>query len=588
MTTVRWRRPVSGDFARAKSWFRGVVPGPDDRASISAAGAAFTVASSADETVRELALSANATLAIMGGTFTASLGTQGDADDGLITVAAGASLDLGQVLDGEGAVDIAPGGSLEFLGDTELRGRGEIVDNGTLGIEGGPATIINQNDTISGGGHLSFGGAAGSVFVNGPGGVIDADGGEMAIGGAVLTNNGLIENVGANRLDLYSDVDGEGSIVVGAQALLELQESITVSGQTISVAAGGTFAFSYDGTVDYSGVFDNAGHVDVQSYGPTPALLVQGQATFTGGGTIAVVDAAYFGGAGGTLINADNTIVFSGDFNGGKAAADLGDGQLTIVNQAAGVIEVVPAGNLKNQLIIDCGAGTLTNAGLIEARGKETTIEIASAVVNTGTIRNVGKSIFGGSIDMGGALVNDGVLVVDRGDMSIAGAVTGTGSAKLMSYSQLTLSAAADLNVEFDGQYGGNLFLVQSMAFTGTLRGFSSGDSLVLSDVTYVNPQEATFSCDSAGGVHTATISLKGDYLSSQFTDHVYGSGVEILVSGTPIRGPLAPSTTAGQAHGFLAHAAALSAALGVSVAAGGGMTVDHHPSLARPHASES
>jgi hypothetical protein len=614
MTTIRWRKPKNGDFARAQAWFHGAVPGPDDRASLTAAGASFTVTSSVDETVRALSFSANAMLAITGGTFTVTAGTEGGADYGQITVAGGATLQVGRKLDNRGVVDVGQRGSLVLLGDTTLRGRGTIIDDGTVAVSsGGPSTVVNQNDTISGGGQLEVSGVAGAAFINGPKGVIDANGGEMGISGGVMTNDGLIENVGANRLDIYSNVDGEGSIVVGKGALLELQESVTVSGQTISVATGGEFAFSYDGTVDYGGVLNNAGAVQIQGYGPTPALFVQGQATFSGGGTITVFDAPVFGGAG-TLVNADNSIVFRGDFNGGNAVADLGDGQLNIVNQAAGVIEVVAAGNIANQLLIDCGAGTLTNAGLIDNEGGSQSIEMAGVVSNSGTIvDNAGSITMDGALvnagavevtgvyatvqiagavsnrgtitlddgyeTLGGALANAGMVVATNDYLTVDGAVTGNGELDMLGGANVTLEGKVNQDIGFEGQYAGTLNLALAINYRGAISGFSSGESLVLDDIGFVNASEATFSGNAQGGVltvsdgvHVASIDLVGDYLSSVFTASADGAGVKIQVNA-PLEASQTSLAPASRVHGFIAHAAALSAPCGVVARAEMAMT---------------
>jgi hypothetical protein len=68
----------------------------------------------------------------------------------------------------------------------------------------------------------------------------------------------------------------------------------------------------------------------------------------------------------GTLTNVDNTI---------SGGGQLGNGQLTLVNEASGVIE----GN-GGALIINTGGNTISNAGLMEG-----SLVIDSAINNIGT-----------------------------------------------------------------------------------------------------------------------------------------------------------------------------------------------------------
>jgi hypothetical protein len=71
MAQVRWNKPISGDFDTAADWKGGVAPGASDGVILGVAGTAYTVTSDDTETVRSIQLTANATLAITSGTFTA-------------------------------------------------------------------------------------------------------------------------------------------------------------------------------------------------------------------------------------------------------------------------------------------------------------------------------------------------------------------------------------------------------------------------------------------------------------------------------------------------------------------------------------
>src|ERR1700683_3249878 len=100
MAEIQWASDVSGDFTDASDWNGGVVPGSSDDAILDAAGGkAYTVTSTGNQTVRGVETAADATLAVSGGTFTATNGTDGEANAGVIAVSGGATLTLGGTVD---------------------------------------------------------------------------------------------------------------------------------------------------------------------------------------------------------------------------------------------------------------------------------------------------------------------------------------------------------------------------------------------------------------------------------------------------------------------------------------------------------
>src|SRR5262249_34876437 len=80
INTDSWKQAISGNFAVAANWMPGNVPNGNHEASIGVAGT-YTVTSSLSETVAALNISnTSATLAVTGGTFTATNGTGVDAN----------------------------------------------------------------------------------------------------------------------------------------------------------------------------------------------------------------------------------------------------------------------------------------------------------------------------------------------------------------------------------------------------------------------------------------------------------------------------------------------------------------------------
>lgn len=92
--------------------------------------------------------------------------------------------------------------------------------------------------------------------------------------------------------------------------------------------------------------------------------------------------------------------------------------------------------------------------------------------------------------------------------------------------------------VDFAGS-SGTLLLDNSADFAGTVAGLFAQDMLDLRDISFAGVQTPNFSGDASGGtlhvsdgVHTAAISLLGNYLGSTFVasdDGHGGSGVVLL-----------------------------------------------------------
>ena len=87
-----------------------------------------------------------------------------------------------------------------------------------------------------------------------------------------------------------------------------------------------------------------------------------------------------------------------------RARGQLGDGQLTLVNQTAGVIDASGA----DALVLNTGAATVTNAGLLEGTGTGGLVIIGTTVNNTGTIIAGDAS----NVFLQSAVIDGGVLTV--------------------------------------------------------------------------------------------------------------------------------------------------------------------------------
>ncbi len=592
MTQIHWKSPIDADFNVAADWSADTVPGAADDAIIDAPGLGrYTVTASTSETVHSLQTAKAATVSITGGTFTAAAGTGSGANRGAIVIGDNTTFAGAGTIRNGGAIDLNSGGNLTRLSlsaFTTLRGGGHVTlsdsaNNFISGIKGSSAPfLINIDNAISGAGFL-FG-----SMVNRAKGVVNATGTNNALvidaTGGTVTNAGLIESTGAGGLVVgFAIVANTGRIAIAGLGGLTLKgatiddtkggtldpgriltlENSAIVGGSLTLATGGVITASgaddlatsltNHGAIDIHGSFDTGGNSSLTLHGMVAntgsinlantldfadLVVGTGGVTLTGGGKVTLSENPrnlILGGAGDTLTNVDNTI--SG---AGVIGDETGIGTFILVNQAAGVIDA--KGPVR--LIIDTGANTIANAGVIEAAGR------------------------GGGLLLS-AIDNTGVLEAAGGDLTVTGAVTGKGSATING-ATLAFGSSFTQNVTF-GSAGGALELAQSQGYFGKVRGFSltGGTSLDLTDIDFAGADEATFKGTTTSGVltvtdgtHSAHIKLIGDYTGGTFVaaDDGHG-GVTIVDTHVGVGAGVSPPHAAAAArHQFVAAMAGLGA----------------------------
>jgi hypothetical protein len=525
------------------------------------------------------------------------------ANQGVTAIGNGDGLALAGSITNSGEIQLnsAGAGADLFVGSAGviLSGGGSVVlsDNAFNQVRGynAPAALTNADNTISGAGRL---GGYQLSLDNQAGGVIDATGDTSALtlevgtsltatnegliestqaGGLViestsLANTGRVEALGPGALTIQtaSVANGAGGTVSAASgAHISLKGGGGIAGGLLSIAKGATLTAdsAYSNFISVT-TFDNAGSVVV---GDGDGLTLEGAIANTG--VISVNGAGHattlqVGMAGVTLTgggqvtfssNSQNTLV-------GETAAStltnvdnhisggglLGDGLLTLVNEAGGVI----SGSGAVALTLDTGANTIVNGGLIEADKGNLTVK--SAVANTGALYAYGATL------------------------TLAGAVTGVGTGRIEGG---TLDAQASFTeaVTFVGGTG-TLELADSQAYIGRITGFSltGGTALDLTDITFISTSATTakFQENKAGtagiltvtdGTHTAEITLAGNFSTSTFTTTSDGHG------GTKV---VDPPAGAGAAL-FASQAAAMGASFGVDSLAAQTQTMPPAPLLA-------
>ncbi len=453
--------------------------------------------------------------------------------------------------------------------------------DGFVEAASGSPVLTNTDNTILGSGDLGAVDHSQSgwllYLVNGSNGVIDASASTIPLtldtGAAAVTNAGLIEATGVAGLTIENavvDDSAGGAIFAGAGSIVTLQQADIIGG-SLSTSGTGIISTSNLGLAQLDGTsfaVTNTGRVDIDDgqtlslegfiinsgkfvvYGannPTQFRVLPKGVTLSGGGRIYLLSPSS------ELTGLSSLAVLTNVDNNISGAGDIGDGSLTLINDAKGVI----VGSQSASLTIDTGSNTIVNAGIILARGAGGT-DVESAVANSGILESAG-----------------GVLTVN-------GVVSGAGSAMVYS-GTVDFTSSFSQNVVFQGTTG-VLELAQSQGYNGTISRFSKtgGTSLDLRDIGFVSSTEATFSGTASGGVltvtdgdHTVHITLCGDYLASTFIASSDGHGGTIVVD------PWKAASMAAS-HRFVAALAGLGGSAGGAILAGESWSV-REPVLVKP-----
>ncbi len=360
-----------------------------------------------------------------------------------------------------GAISLASVGNdtdLQIGGlSASLSGGGAVIlsDNANNRIYGLTATAVlnNVDNVISGAGQL---GAGQMTLNNEVKGVINATGGNalyLDTAGRTVTNDGLLEASGGGGLTIqntFVENNADGIIQANDGSHVNLQSATIIGGALTLGGAGSGFFHTIDsGTVldgttvagavnnaallnidnntglTLQGTINNTNTLALNSVGNTTTLLINStNVTLSGAGTVALstngANRLLGATAGSTLINVDNTITGGGQ---------LGAGQLTLVNQAKGVIQAFGGA----AMVLNTGPSAVTNAGLIEAGdaiGDSATLNIVGTTINgtTGGVILANDNTAVNLIDatlIGGTLRAPGIGVFQTGDtLSVLDGVT--------------------------------------------------------------------------------------------------------------------------------------------------------------------
>ncbi|MCW5737750.1 MAG: hypothetical protein KIS73_26760 [Enhydrobacter sp.] len=341
---------------------------------------------------------------------------------------------------------------------SQLLNRGSITGAGTIGAD----MKLTNRGKIS----ATLGNA-----------LIISTGNPAVAGSNVVTNKGVLEAINPGALPstgglriIGSVITDPGSIVraTGSGTHVDL-EGATIRGGRLVTAAGGviqTFAgnrtslldgssavgaVNVDGTVNVTndayltiaGTIDNTATINLTSVGNDTRLVVAAAgATLTGGGRVTLSDSSA-----NTITGASATASLTNVNNLIEGGGQLGNGQMTLVNQVGGIVRAT----LSNGLVLNTGAQVVQNAGLLEATTGALTIQSTSVDGSSGgVIRGAGGKVNLHSAHIvGGTLQTSGpgaFQAVDRGSLldGTAHTVHVDGTVNVLNNQYLTIAGNID------------------------------------------------------------------------------------------------------------------------------------------------
>jgi len=477
-----------------------------------------------------LILSKNSTYSGNPGTVTSVLGTI--TNDGTFVFTGGNNantvlgLDANTSLSGGGTVALAYNGN----------GSGTAL----LQQNAGNLTLTNVNNTINGTGIIGNGGL---TLVNQSGGTIDANisGAGLTLNGSGgVTNAGLLEATGKGVLAINTTVNNAGGNITANGGIVEVYSgtiqggrlnntggtfetpggnSATLDGSTASgaITLNGTYTGLEGSTTDVLGAINNKGNLlAIGGSNSNTILGIAANTTLQGAGTVTLAfdgngggNAYLEQGAGGlTLTNVNNLI---------QGEGIIGNGGLTLVNDAGGVINANSVGSPVTGSLTLNGSGGVTNLGLMEATKSST------LAINT-TVNNAGGNITanGGTVAVVNATVQGGTLNANNGGiLETAGTATLDG----MTQGALTLSAGST----YTSNPGTNTNVLGTITDKGNIQvigGSNANTILGLNGNTMLNGGGTVTLAYNGNGSGAAYIQQNAGGLSLTNQDTIQGAGV--------------------------------------------------------------
>lgn len=471
------------------------------------------------------------------------------AGDGLLVVSSGGSA-VGTV--------VSSGGTLELFAGANATG---------TTVSSGGIVAVGAGDTLTG--YTITSGTTLEVLSGG------------TANGAIVSSGGTLEVFGGGNANSAGFTPGSYLVLVGgtasgystnANCTLEVGSGETLNGATINsgtaldVLYGGVLA---NATVSSGGtlVVDGAVVGVNQVSGGTVSVGAWGNLNVLSGQTVRNISVASAGAmvissgavASGTTVAAGGQLLVNGVASGANVAAGG-----SVVVSSGGTLNVLSGQSDQGALVVAGGAmvvssggtainTTVSSGGQLVVRGTVSGATIASGgstIVSSGGVLD----LMAGQAGTGITVSSGGSLVVSSGGTASAIVVSSGGNALVtsggfvngatISAGTLEVASGASANggtVTFVS--GGTLKLDSSVSFGGTISGFAQPDHIDMADIAFGS--STTLSFTEAGnnqsgtltvsdGVHSAHVTLLGQYVTAQFTSATDGHD-GTLVGDPPI-----------------------------------------------------
>jgi T5SS/PEP-CTERM-associated repeat protein len=508
----------------------------------------------------------------------------GDESAGTMTISAGATADLGDLLVGEhGTGNVTVTGAGSTLQLHEGAGIG-VFANGTLTLSAGARMGVAGGEYAFVFGDSS--GVTGTLLVTGAGTVLRADEAEMIVGaygtGYATVSAGAVINSGAPGGSVTTAVYvGLAAGIAGSVTISGANSIWTTQGEfDLGDSGSGTLLVESGGTLS-SGNYDGvAGFIEGDQKGSS------GVATITGAGSKLTNSGRFVVGnlGAGTL-----TISAGGSVTTALPAGSELDGAVIGSNDGGtGSVTVTGAGSVwtvGTDLIVGAyGSGTLTvgagatvhagslrtgetGAGIVSLSGAGTTFAISGdaqfgnavgfsgTTIGSGSTLSVGgtadlahggitmtggelavtqtMSTFGGQTISGygttqatGGFVNAGTVQANGGRLTLIGGISGTGTLQIAAASTLELGTTGSGQTAVFQDVSGELLLDKAAAFATTISGFAQRDLIDLAGVTTqsLSYSGQTLTVHETNGASVA-LTFAGTYSLSSFSFRSDGHG---------------------------------------------------------------
>jgi hypothetical protein len=330
------------------------------------------------------------------------------------------------------------------------------------------------------------------------------------------------------------------------------------TGATLNVGTGtgpGTLTLANGGTIK-NGTIVSSGSGIVGSGGTLDGVTYQGALDLSATTAAVFVKDGFTGGAGGATVNLtglESSLRFEGAQAASNTTINIGNSGnfATIYNwDTAGAATVTLGTSLTiNQVGADAELDTSEN-------GNTTSSLINAGTINAGLSGGIFNILGNGSFTNQGAInvsngdvlsittnswSNTGTISANGGNINIAVAETGGGSDLIYGTSQIEYSLASAGGVTFEAGATGQLLLLKSALFTGTVTGFSgsstgtpaTSDKLDLRDINFASAQFTKSFANNVltvtDGTNTANIKMVGAYALANFEFASDGNGGTLI-----------------------------------------------------------